>query len=333
VWVIVLSLRSWRNRPQGRISEATDEGSGTQLAIRAEPADNRELAHKTIHRRPATTGGMGDGKSFHLHLVSDATGDTIHSVARACVSQFEGVAPVEHFWNLVRTSRQLDLVLEEIRANPGVVVFTLVDDGLRHRLTDVCRELGVPCISVLDPIIAALAQQLGIPSQRRPGLQHALDAAYFHRIEAMDFALAHDDGHLSWELHEAEVVLVGVSRTSKTPTCLYLANRGVKAANVPYVPGVPLPDELHKVERPLIVGLTKDAERLVQLRRNRMQMLNQAEMTDYVDPERVRSEVLEARRLFVRHGWPVVDVTRRAIEETAAEILSLLARRRQRPVP
>lgn len=270
---------------------------------------------------------MAQTKTFHLHLVSDSTGDTIHSVARACLSQFEGVEPIEHFWNLVRTNRQLDLVVEEIREHPGVVVFTLVDDGLRHRLMDVCGTLGVPCISVLDPIMAALAQQLGMTVHGRPGRQHAMDAAYFHRIEAMDYALSHDDGHLVRDLHQADVILIGVSRTSKTPTCLYLANRGVKAANVPFVPGLPLPEDLHKVTRPLVVGLTKDPERLVQLRRNRMQMLNQAQTTDYVDPEQVRSEVLEARRYFAKHRWPVLDVTRRAIEETAAEILGLLARR------
>ncbi|MGL4960562.1 MAG: pyruvate, water dikinase regulatory protein [Inquilinus sp.] len=270
---------------------------------------------------------MAQTKTFHLHLVSDSTGDTIHSVARACLAQFEGAEPIEHFWNLVRTNRQLDMVVEEIRDHPGVVVFTLVDDGLRHRLMDVCGTLGVPCISVLDPIMGALAQQLGMAGHGRPGRQHAMDAAYFHRIEAMDYALAHDDGHLTGDFHQADVILVGVSRTSKTPTCLYLANRGVKAANVPFVPGLPLPEDLHRVSRPLIVGLTKDPERLIQLRRNRMQMLNQAQTTDYVDPEQVRSEVAEARRYFAKHRWPVLDVTRRAIEETAAEILSLLARR------
>src|SRR5882757_8905401 len=195
---------------------------------------------------------MAQTKSFHLHLVSDSTGDTIHSVARACLSQFEGAEPVEHFWNLVRTNRQLDLVVEEIRAHPGIVVFTLVDDGLRHRLLDVCAQLGVPCISVLDPIMAALAQQLGMAVHGRPGRQHMMDAAYFPRIEAMDYALGHDDGHLARDLHQADVILVGVSRTSKTPTCLYLANRGVKAANVPFVPGVPLPAELLSAKKPLI---------------------------------------------------------------------------------
>ncbi|HEV7369417.1 pyruvate, water dikinase regulatory protein [Arenibaculum sp.] len=266
-------------------------------------------------------------KQFHLHLVSDATGETINSVARACVSQFDHVEPVEHFWNLVRTARQLDMVIEGIRDNPGLVMFTLVDEGLRRRLQEVCRDLQVPCIPVLDPLINALAAHLGLESQSQPGRQHILDAEYFGRMDAMDFALAHDDGQSAWELHEADVILVGVSRTSKTPTCIYLANRGIKTANVPFVPGVSLPPELEQLTRPLIVGLTKDPDRLIQIRRNRLRLLNQADDTDYVDPEVVRAEVSEARRLYSRRGWPVIDVTRRSIEETAAEIMMLLARR------
>lgn len=267
-------------------------------------------------------------KSFHLHLVSDATGETINSVARACVSQFDSVQPIEHFWNLVRTDRQLEMVIEGIRDNPGLVMFTLVNDKLRRRLQDTCRDLQIPCIPVLDPLINALAAYLGIESQSQPGRQHALDAEYFGRIDAMDFALNHDDGQGAWDLHEADVILVGVSRTSKTPTCIYLANRGIRAANIPYVPGLPLPDELDQLTRPLIVGLTNDPERLVAIRRNRLRLLNQGEDTSYTDPERVKAELVEARRLYGRKGWPVIDVTRRSIEETAAEIMHILARKR-----
>ena len=265
-------------------------------------------------------------KQFHLHLVSDATGETINSVARACVAQFDHVRPIEHFWNLVRTTRQLDMVIEGIKDNPGLVMFTLVDDGLRRQLQDVCRELQVPCIPVLEPLINALGAYLGLESQSQPGRQHMLDAQYFGRMDAMDFALAHDDGQGTWDLHEADVVLVGVSRTSKTPTCIYLANRGIKAANIPFVPNCPLPPELDQVTRPLIIGLTKDPDRLIQIRRNRLRLLNQNDDTDYVDPEVVRTELAEARRLYSRKRWPVIDVTRRSIEETAAEIMMLLAR-------
>ncbi|MEQ9814696.1 MAG: pyruvate, water dikinase regulatory protein [Azospirillaceae bacterium] len=269
-----------------------------------------------------------DRSGFHLHLVSDATGETIQSVVRACLVQFD-VEPIEHFWNMVRSHRQLDLVIEEIERHGGIVYYTLVDDRLRLRLEDACTKAGIRCISILDPIMMSLAEKLGMPGKRRPGRQHSLDSAYFHRIEAMDFAIAQDDGNGARSLHQADVVLVGVSRTSKTPTCLYLANRGIRAANVPFVPGVPLPRELLELSNAMIVGLTKDPDQLVQLRRNRLKTLHQGQSTDYVDPEKVREEVTEARRLYARMGWPVIDVTRRAIEETAAEITRLLARRRQ----
>jgi [pyruvate, water dikinase]-phosphate phosphotransferase / [pyruvate, water dikinase] kinase len=265
---------------------------------------------------------------FHLHLVSDATGDTVHSVARACLVQFEDTEAIEHIWSMVRTKHQLDRVLAGIEANPGVVLFTLVNENLRQPLQEGCRRLQVPAIPVLDPVIGALASFLGRESRGLPGQQHLLDAEYFARIDAMQYALAHDDGQSSWGLDDADVVLVGVSRTSKTPTCIYLANRGIKAANVPFVPGVPLPPELAELRRPLVVGLTNDPERLIQVRRNRLSMLNQtSDRTDYTDLEAVREEVAQARRFFAERHWPVIDVTRRSIEETAAAILKLLARR------
>src|SRR5712691_1070165 len=264
---------------------------------------------------------------FHLHLVSDSTGDTVHSVARACLVQFEDAEAIEHIWSMVRTKAQIDRVIAGVEANPGVVLFTLVNETLRSGLQDGCRKLGVPVIPVLDPVIGALASHLGRQSRGLPGKQHLLDSEYFARIDAMTFAINHDDGQSSWGLNDADVCLVGVSRTSKTPTCLYLANRGIKAANVPFVPGVPLPPELIEVKRPLIVGLTNDPERLIQLRRNRLDMLHHDDTTEYTDIEAVRSEVREARRIFVQMHWPVIDVTRRSIEETAAAVMKLLARR------
>lgn len=268
---------------------------------------------------------------FHLHLVSDATGETIHSVARACLAQFEGVDPVEHNWALVRTPGQIQKVITSIEANPGVVMFTLVNEELRQSLLDGCRRLQVPCIAVLDPVIASLGNFLGVKAKGTPGRQHIMDAEYFGRIDAMTFALHHDDGQAVQGLHDAEIILAGVSRTSKTPTCIYLANRGVKAANIPIVPGVPLPEELTRLRNrpgePFVVGLTKDPTRLVQVRRNRMQMLSQDANTEYVDLESVRKEVANARRLCTKYNWPVIDVTRRSIEESAAAILQLYERR------
>lgn len=265
---------------------------------------------------------------FHLHLVSDATGDTVHSVARACLVQFEGAEAIEHIWSMVRTKTQVERVIAGVGAHPGVVLYTLVNETLRGPLVDGCRKLQVPAIPVLDPVIGALASFLGRQSRGLPGQQHLLDSEYFQRIDAMTFALNHDDGQSAWGMNEADVILVGVSRTSKTPTCIYLANRGIKAANVPIVPGMPLPPELDAATRPLIVGLTNDPERLIAVRRNRLSMLRQQDdRTDYTDVEAVREEVAMARRVFAERHWPVIDVTRRSIEETAAAILKLLARR------
>ncbi len=265
----------------------------------------------------------------HLHLVSDATGETINSVARACLVQFEGVEPIEHVWSLIRTSGQMEKVIQGISADPGAVLYTMVNEGLRRELIEGCRGLSVPCIPVLDPVIGMLASYFGVEMAGRPGLQHALDAEYFDRMEAMNFALSHDDGQHFADLNSAEVVIVGVSRTSKTPTCMYLANRGIKAANIPIVPGCPIPKQLLETSEPLVVGLTKDPESLVQVRKNRLRSMGETDVeTDYVDLELVRAEVAMARKLCVQYGWPLIDVTRRSIEESAATIMGHLTRHR-----
>lgn len=270
-------------------------------------------------------------KKLHLHMVSDATGETVHSVVRACLVQFEGIDVTEHMWPLVRTKGQLEKVIGAIAEEPGLVLYTLVDKSLQPVLINGLRSLKVPHISVLDPIMGALATYLGLQSRNLPGRQHELDAEYFSRIDAMQFVLTHDDGQATWDLDHADVVLVGVSRTSKTPTCIYLANRGIKAANVPIVPGAALPGELLESRHPLVIGLTKDPVRLVQIRRNRLRTLNESEDTDYTDLETVKRELAAARRLFSQNGWPVIDVTRRSIEETAAAIMQLHADRRKHP--
>lgn len=265
-------------------------------------------------------------QDFHLHLVSDSTGETVTLLARACLVQFDDIQVREHLWPMVRTVDQVREVMERIREHPGFVMCTLVNEKNRLALEEGCRMHQIPCIPVLDPVVAALGAYLNAKSVPRPGGQHAMDAEYFARIEAMQFALSHDDGQMTNELRNADVILVGVSRTSKTPTCIYLANRGIKAANVPFVPGCPLPEELFLEGGPAVVGLTNDPKRLIEIRRQRLRFLDQDPDTDYVDEESVKEEVNSARRLFTEHDWPVINVSRRSIEETAATILQYLAR-------
>ena len=267
---------------------------------------------------------------FHLHLISDATGETLIAVGRAAAAQYATVSPVEHIYSLVRSPKRLDQVVAEIEANPGVVLYTLVDHDLAARLETRCRELGVPSLSVLGPVLALFQSYLGAETTPRVGGQHTLNAEYFRRIDALNFTMMHDDGQHPENLEEADVVLVGVSRTSKTPTSIYLANRGIKTANVPLVPGVALPPQLETLVRPLVVGLYASAERIVQIRQNRLLGLNSPQPDSaYVDRQAVSEEIAVSKQLCTRHGWPSIDVTRRSIEETAAAVASLLQERRR----
>ncbi len=267
---------------------------------------------------------------FHLHLVSDSTGETLITVGRAVAAQYEGVSAIEHVYPLVRSATQLERVIAEIENAPGIVLYTLVEPELAERLEQACRDTSSPHLSVLTPVHQLLQSYLGAHSTARPGAQHMLNAEYFKRIDAMNFTLMHDDGQLPDDLNEADVVLIGVSRTSKTPTSIYLANRGLKTANIPLVPGVPPPAAVETVRKPLVVGLVASPERIVQIRQNRLLSLRADENTSYVDQEAVAEEIAHSRRLFTRNGWPVIDVTRRSIEETAAAIIDLHRDRRQR---
>jgi regulator of PEP synthase PpsR (kinase-PPPase family) len=195
---------------------------------------------------------------FHLHLVSDSTGETLITVARAACAQYVSAQPVEHVYPAVRTNKQLDRVLTEIESSPGVILYTLLDQSLIQRLEDKCRELGLPCLSILGPVLSLFQSYLGAESTHKVGAQHILNADYFKRIDALNYTMMHDDGQLADDLENADVILVGVSRTSKTPTSIYLANRGVKTANIPLVPGMPTPSALEAVRRPLVVGLFAD---------------------------------------------------------------------------
>ncbi|MGB9152457.1 MAG: pyruvate, water dikinase regulatory protein, partial [Alphaproteobacteria bacterium] len=253
--------------------------------------------------------------------------ETIGALTRACLVQFEDLETEEHIWNLVHTPRQLQVVIEGIKENKGLVLYTLVDEAMRAVLEDFCRGQGILCVSVLKPVLKGMEAYFEKSPGHLPGRQHVLDADYFARIDAMDYAMEQDDGNGIERLQEADVVVLGVSRTSKTPTCIYLAGRGVRAANVPFIPGHAMPD-LSELKKPLVVGLTKDPDSLIAIRRNRLQLLHEGRETAYVDPELVRAELQEARRYFARLGCPVIDVSRRSIEETAAEIMMLLSKRK-----
>lgn len=261
-------------------------------------------------------------------MISDSTGETVLTATRASLAQFKSINSIEHIWSMVRNKSQMQKVIAGINKNPGFVIFTFVNSELRKILEDECRKIDMPCVSLLDPIIANLENFLDTEIHARPGKQHIMDAEYFSRIEAVHFALNHDDGQSTASINQADVIILGVSRTSKTPTCIYLANRGIKAANIPLVPGSSLPLEVIEATTPIIVGLINDPKRLVQLRKNRLRFLKQDETTDYVDIDTVLKEVNESRKLFTKHNWPIIDVTRKSIEEVAAMIIQLYNHRR-----
>jgi len=283
----------------------------------------RETVHNQAAHNQAGKSLKGPMARFHLHLLSDSTGETLEMIAKAALAQFDDTDVVRHFWPMVRSRQHLDRIMGEIAANPGMVIFTLVNHDTRERLEEKCRSLGLPAIAILDVVTLALEDMLGQEAKGRPGRQHQLDEAYFERVDAIQYTIAHDDG-VAWESWEdADIVLAGVSRTSKTPTGIYLANRGFKVANIPIVPESPPPEALFRLKRPLVVGLITASERLVQVRRNRLLSLSQTPDTDYVDTEKVVAELKYARRMFGDNGWPVIDVTRRSIEETAAAVINL----------
>jgi [pyruvate, water dikinase]-phosphate phosphotransferase / [pyruvate, water dikinase] kinase len=292
--------------------------AGKQLRANICPLIYPQPANKTVRM----------GQRYHLHLLSDSTGETLENIAKAALAQFDAADDVvKHFWPMVRSETHLDRILVDVAANPGLVLFTLVNRDTRRKLENRCRVLGLPAVAALDAVSDAMSNMLGQEAKARPGRQHVMDDAYFARVDAIQFTIAHDDGLNSQNWEEADILLAGVSRTSKTPTSIYLANRGFKTANIPIVPESPPPANLFTLRHPLVVGLMSSADRLVQVRRNRLLSLNQAPETDYVDQEKVKAEVAAARRMFADNDWPVLDVTRRSIEETAAAIINLFNER------
>ncbi len=267
-----------------------------------------------------------DKPIYHLHLVSDSTGDTLEHMAKSALVQFEGVQVKKHLWPLIRTSMQMERVMEDIKPFPGLVLYTVVNKEIRAELKRCCKKYNFPSVSVLDPVVNALTSFLGQKASNKPGLQYVLDADYFERMDAIQFSMAHDDGISPDHLDHAEVILVGVSRTSKTPTSIYMANRGIRTANVPFVPNCPMPEILDDEKDRFVVGLTVAPEQLINIRTHRLKSMNEAPTTAYVDPLEVRQEIRDCRRYCAKRGWPMIDVTRRSIEETAAYIISLYQR-------
>ncbi|MCK5425347.1 MAG: kinase/pyrophosphorylase [Emcibacter sp.] len=262
-------------------------------------------------------------KKIHLHLVSDATGDTLEQVAKAALAQFPDVVANKHYWPMIRTARHMERLIPEISEKPGIVMFTLVNQDIEDVLVAACEKNNWPYISVLHGIIRELGRHLGQKSIASPGLQHQMNDEYFERIDAMQYTLMHDDGQCLDGLKDADIVLVGISRTSKTPTSIYLANKGMKTANVPIVPNQPLPREFDNLGDKFVVGLINSVDRLVHIRRNRLLSLKEDKQTTYVDQHAIKEEVQQAQRLISNRGWPVINVTRRSIEETAGAIMKL----------
>jgi regulator of PEP synthase PpsR (kinase-PPPase family) len=268
--------------------------------------------------------GRAVEKKFHIHLVSDSTGETLNALANAALAQFENVDVQVHFYALVRTEHQLTRTLDHITIAPGLVFFTLANQALRDKLVARCNGMSMECVDILEGPVTALRNFLGSTETHKVGRQHQVDSRYLERIDILNFTIAHDDGQSLDTIGEAEVILTGASRTSKTPTCVYLAIRGVRAANVPLVPHMAPPKALLEAKKPLIVGLWVSPDRLVQVRRNRLASMGERRDTDYIDLDMVREEINATRRLFEQHDWPTLDVSRRSIEETAAAVMNLL---------
>lgn len=273
--------------------------------------------------RPA---GSSTADRFHVHLISDSTGDTLYTIARSALAPFPDVEPELHTTVFVRTQADIDAAISKVRDDPGLIIYTLADGEIQHRLLDAAQELNVPTVPALYPVIVALSDYFLKPALERPGMQHRVTNAYFDRVAALDFAISYDDGALGDRLMSADVILTGVSRASKTPTCIYLAHRGIKAANVPLVPKQE-PDSafFDAMQSGIpVVGLTASPSRLSQVRSQRLESIGAGKSPEYADIDQIRTEVADARLFFDRNEIPVIDVTRRSIEETAAEILVIL---------
>ena len=262
-------------------------------------------------------------KEINIHLVSDSTGETIENTVSATISQFPGVKRKEFFWPMTRTEDQIKDITENLKKNPGLVVFSIVDDNNRSLLESNCKELNIPYISPLDSLLNTFKKLLALSETKITGVQHKIDENYFKRVDAFEFAMQHDDGQRISSMSEADIILVGVSRTSKTPTSIYLANKGYKVANIPLVANTHLPEELFGFEKPIIIGLIKDPRSLMQVRQTRLKMMGENNQTSYDDINHIKFEISQARLIFTKYAWPSIDVSRRSVEETSASVIKI----------
>ena len=263
-------------------------------------------------------------KKLVIHLVSDSTGETLRSVGAAAAAQFNQLKYEENVYPSIRSQKNLERVFEKIKANPGIVLCTLIDDETRGQLESFCKKNNLSYHPFMDNIISLIEIETGIKAIKQPGTQHQLDEEYFKRIEALNYTIEHDDGQNIETIEAADIVLVGVSRTSKTPTCFYLANQGIKAANVPLLPGHGLQKEIERLNKPLIVALITTPKNLADIRTKRSLELGLDLKKDkYTNLEDVTKEIEGAKRIFISMGWPIIDTTRRSIEETAAAIMNI----------
>ena len=262
-------------------------------------------------------------KEINIHLVSDSTGETIENTVSATISQFPDVIRKEFFWPMTRTEDQIKDITENLKKNPGLVVFSIVDDNNRALLENNCKKMNIPYISPLDGLFSTFKKILALSETKITGVQHKLDENYFKRVDAFEFAMQHDDGQRVSSMSEADIILVGVSRTSKTPTSIYLANKGLKVANIPLVANTRLPEELFGFKKPIIIGLIKDPRSLMQVRQTRLKMMGESKQTSYDDINHIKFEISQARLIFTKYAWPSIDVSRRSVEETSASVIKI----------
>lgn len=272
-------------------------------------------------------------KSLTLHLISDSTGATLRAVSDAAAAQFTELIYQQKTYPMVRTITQLNRVLQTIKKEKGIVLCTLVEEEVREKLQKFCKKQDVLYFPVMENIVNVLEQYTGTKPINKPGGQHVVNDDYFKRIEAINYTLEHDDGQSQVNLEEADVIVVGVSRTSKTPTCIYLANQGIKAANYPLVPHIGISDELNEVKSTQVVALITSAHALVEIRRKRSVTLGISDLdNDYIDIHKVEEEITAAKRIFANKGWPVIDITRRSVEETSSAIMNILSQKEEKDV-